>query len=113
MVGAQCCAKRTAGIAGGRFAAARQEFEKAESVPDLVAFWKRNERTFCELRDQYPYLKTDHDRHYSDFVVALYAAKLQTLALRDADSLVSELLSKVVYGLIMRRRDPGVLHLRI
>ena len=24
-----------------------------------------------------------------------------------------ELLSKVVYGLIMRRRDPGVLHLRI
>ena len=25
----------------------------------------------------------------------------------------SELLSKVVYGLIMRRRDPGVLHLRI
>ena len=71
------------------FAAARQEFEKAESVPDLVAFWKRNERTFCELRDQYPYLKTDHDRHYSDFVVALYAAKLQTLALRDADSLVS------------------------
>ena len=33
------------------------------------------------------------------------------------DSIVSvsknELLSKVVYGLIMRRRDPGVLHLRI
>ena len=25
----------------------------------------------------------------------------------------TELLSKVVYGLIMRRRDPGVLHLRI
>ena len=25
----------------------------------------------------------------------------------------AELLSKVVYGLIMRRRDPGVLHLRI
>ena len=25
----------------------------------------------------------------------------------------NELLSKVVYGLIMRRRDPGVLHLRI
>ena len=24
-----------------------------------------------------------------------------------------ELLSKVVYGVIMRRRDPGVLHLRI
>ena len=27
--------------------------------------------------------------------------------------LADELLSKVVYGLIMRRRDPGVLHLRI
>ena len=26
---------------------------------------------------------------------------------------LEELLSKVVYGLIMRRRDPGVLHLRI
>ena len=26
---------------------------------------------------------------------------------------IAELLSKVVYGLIMRRRDPGVLHLRI
>ena len=57
-------------------------------MPDLVAFWKRNERTFCELRDQYPYLKTDQDRHYSDFVVALYAAKLQTLALRGAGPLV-------------------------
>ena len=28
-------------------------------------------------------------------------------------ALIYELLSKVVYGLIMRRRDPGVLHLRI
>ena len=27
--------------------------------------------------------------------------------------MLEELLSKVVYGLIMRRRDPGVLHLRI
>ena len=41
------------------FAAARQEFENTDSVPDLVAFWKRNERTFRELRDQYPCLKTD------------------------------------------------------
>ena len=30
-----------------------------------------------------------------------------------SDTLFIELLSKVVYGLIMRRRDPGVLHLRI
>ena len=31
----------------------------------------------------------------------------------DRATVRQELLSKVVYGLIMRRRDPGVLHLRI
>ena len=44
-----------------------------------------------------------------DGVMALFGAPV---ALEDAP-LRAELLSKVVYGLIMRRRDPGILHLRI
>ncbi len=36
-----------------------------------------------------------------------------TLARDRPVIMMEELLSKVVYGLIMRRRDPGVLHLRI
>ena len=36
-----------------------------------------------------------------------------TAQLKELKRLQKELWSKVVYGLIMRRRDPGVLHLRI
>ena len=39
--------------------------------------------------------------------------RLDTAFLDRVAIAVKELLSKVVYGLIMRRRDPGVLHLRI
>ena len=35
------------------------------------------------------------------------------VTIERSDGRANELLSKVVYGLIMRRRDPGVLHLRI
>ena len=40
-------------------------------------------------------------------------AILRILDAKGVTLLLCELLSKVVYGLIMRRRDPGVLHLRI
>ena len=66
--------------------AARQAFETTESVSDLVAFWRCNEVTFRDLRGQVPELKADDGRHYTDFLVSLYAAKLQALALRGVDS---------------------------
>ena len=41
------------------------------------------------------------------------AVRMVRFALPIRATATYELLSKVVYGLIMRRRDPGVLHLRI
>ena len=48
---------------------------------------------------------------FRGLVAALGA--VQRGEVNEAHGDVGELLSKVVYGLIMRRRDPGVLHLRI
>ena len=53
-----------------------------------------------------------HDLSDAETVEALAFNMAWHYAL-DVRSEADELLSKVVYGLIMRRRDPGVLHLRI
>ena len=56
------------------------------------------------------------DSHYgsADNMALTHDRNIDLVApARPPKGAASELLSKVVYGLIMRRRDPGVLHLRI
>ena len=75
---------------------------------------ERHEDDFRHPADFAPYrnrigglvlLPAGENASYSDMA---YEQKVKHYAKQNL-----ELLSKVVYGLIMRRRDPGVLHLRI
>ena len=82
--------------------AARQQLEKSHSVADIATFWKRNEATFRELRDKRQELRADDGRHYADFLLSLYAAKLQSLALLDAGSVAASEVNRAT-GTVRRR----------
>ena len=82
--------------------AARQQLEKSHSVADIATFWKRNEATFRELRDKRQELGADDGRHYADFLLSLYAAKLQSLALLDAGSVAASEVNRAT-GTVRRR----------
>ena len=80
----------------------KAEAQKALRDGDMKAAEDALERAFAQ--------EADAALRVNDEAQQLNAKAARTAREKAA---LAELLSKVVYGLIMRRRDPGVLHLRI